>query len=39
MDHGSDRHSYVPAAPRKEVFEPLDRVVAKCGPEFRFFLI
>ena len=32
LDHGSDRHSYVPAAPRKEVFEPLDKVVAKMWP-------
>jgi acetylornithine deacetylase/succinyl-diaminopimelate desuccinylase-like protein len=32
MEHGSDRHSYVPPAPRKEVFEPLDKVVAKMWP-------
>ena len=32
LDHGSDRHSYVPAAPRKEVFEPLDKVVARMWP-------
>jgi acetylornithine deacetylase/succinyl-diaminopimelate desuccinylase-like protein len=32
LDHGSDRHSYVPAAPRKEVFDPLDKVVAKMWP-------
>jgi acetylornithine deacetylase/succinyl-diaminopimelate desuccinylase-like protein len=32
LDHGSNRHSYVPAAPRKEVFEPLDKVVAKMWP-------
>jgi acetylornithine deacetylase/succinyl-diaminopimelate desuccinylase-like protein len=32
MDHGSGRHSFVPAAPRKEVFEALDRVVAKMWP-------
>ena len=32
MDHGSDRHSYVPPAPRKEVFEPLEKVVAKMWP-------
>ena len=32
MDHGSDRHSYVPPAPRKEVFDPLDKVVAKMWP-------
>jgi acetylornithine deacetylase/succinyl-diaminopimelate desuccinylase-like protein len=32
LDHGSDRHSYVPAAPREEVFDPLDKVVAKMWP-------
>ena len=32
MDHGSDRHSYVPPAPRKEVFDSLDKVVAKMWP-------
>ncbi|MGO9572992.1 MAG: M20/M25/M40 family metallo-hydrolase [Terriglobales bacterium] len=32
MDHGSDRHSYVPPAPRQEVFEPLEKVVAKMWP-------
>jgi acetylornithine deacetylase/succinyl-diaminopimelate desuccinylase-like protein len=32
MDHGSERHSYVPPAPRKEVFEPLDQVVAEMWP-------
>jgi acetylornithine deacetylase/succinyl-diaminopimelate desuccinylase-like protein len=32
MDHGSDRHSYVPPAPRKEVFDALDKVVAKMWP-------
>jgi len=32
MDHGSDRHSFVPPAPRKEVFEPLEKVVAKMWP-------
>jgi len=32
MDHGSDRHSYVPPAPRKEVFDPLEKVVAKMWP-------
>ncbi len=32
LDHGSDRHSYVPVAPRKEVFDPLDKVVAKMWP-------
>ncbi len=25
MDHGSDRHSYVPPAPRREVFDPLEK--------------
>jgi acetylornithine deacetylase/succinyl-diaminopimelate desuccinylase-like protein len=32
MDHGSDRHSYVPPAPREEVFGPLDKVVAEMWP-------
>jgi acetylornithine deacetylase/succinyl-diaminopimelate desuccinylase-like protein len=32
MDHGSDRHSYVPPAPLKEVFDPLDKVVAEMWP-------
>ena len=32
LDHGSDRHSYVPPAPRKEVFDPLEKVVAKMWP-------
>ncbi len=32
MDHGSDRHSYVPPAPREEVFGPLDKVVAAMWP-------
>jgi len=32
MDHGSDRHSYVPPPPRKEVFDPLDKVVAQMWP-------
>src|SRR5882672_9537628 len=32
MDHGSDRHSYVPPAPRKEVFDPLEKVVAEMWP-------
>jgi acetylornithine deacetylase/succinyl-diaminopimelate desuccinylase-like protein len=32
MDHGSDRHSYVPAAPRKDVFDALDKVVAEMWP-------
>ena len=32
MDHGSDRHSYVPPAPREEVFGPLDKIVAAMWP-------
>jgi acetylornithine deacetylase/succinyl-diaminopimelate desuccinylase-like protein len=32
MDHGSDRHSYVPSAPRKDVFDPLDKVVTRMWP-------
>jgi acetylornithine deacetylase/succinyl-diaminopimelate desuccinylase-like protein len=32
MDRGSDRHSYVPPPPRKEVFDPLDKVVAEMWP-------
>ena len=32
MDHGSDRHSYVPPPPRKDVFDPLQKVVAKMWP-------
>jgi acetylornithine deacetylase/succinyl-diaminopimelate desuccinylase-like protein len=32
LDHGSDRHSYVPPAPRQEVFGPLDKVVAAMWP-------
>lgn len=32
MDHGSDRHSYVPPAPRREVFDALDKIVAKMWP-------
>ena len=32
LDHGSDRHSYVPPAPRKEVFDPLEKIVAKMWP-------
>jgi len=32
MDRGSDRHSYVPPAPRKEVFDALDKVVAEMWP-------
>ena len=32
MDHGSDRHSYVPPPPRKDVFDPLEKVVAQMWP-------
>jgi acetylornithine deacetylase/succinyl-diaminopimelate desuccinylase-like protein len=32
MDHGSDRHSYVPPAPRKEVFDPLGKVAGEMWP-------
>lgn len=32
MDHGSDRHSYVPPPPRKDVFDPLQKVVAQMWP-------
>ena len=32
MDHGSDRHSYVPSAPRNEVFDALDKIVAQMWP-------
>jgi len=32
MDHGSDRHSYVPAPPRKEVFDALDKIVPEMWP-------
>jgi len=32
MDHGSDRHSYVPSAPRKEVFDALDKIVSEMWP-------
>jgi acetylornithine deacetylase/succinyl-diaminopimelate desuccinylase-like protein len=32
LDHGSGRHSYVPAAPRKEVFDALDKIAAKMWP-------
>lgn len=32
MDRGSDRHSYVPPAPRKDVFDALDKVVAEMWP-------
>jgi len=32
MDHGSDRHSYVPAAARKDVFDALDKIVAEMWP-------
>jgi acetylornithine deacetylase/succinyl-diaminopimelate desuccinylase-like protein len=32
LDHGSDRHSYVPPPPRKDVFDPLEKVVARMWP-------
>ena len=32
MDHGSDRHSYLPPPPRREVFDPLEKVVAQMWP-------
>jgi acetylornithine deacetylase/succinyl-diaminopimelate desuccinylase-like protein len=32
MDHGSNRHSYVPPAPRRDVFDPLEKVVAQMWP-------
>jgi acetylornithine deacetylase/succinyl-diaminopimelate desuccinylase-like protein len=32
MDHGSDRHSYIPPAPRKDVFDALDKIVAEMWP-------
>jgi len=32
MDHGSDRHSFVPPAPRKEVFDALRDVLAQMWP-------
>ncbi len=32
MDHGSNLHSYVPPPPLKEVFDPLDEVVAQMWP-------
>jgi acetylornithine deacetylase/succinyl-diaminopimelate desuccinylase-like protein len=32
LDHGSDRHSYVPPPPRKEVFDPLEKVAAAMWP-------
>jgi len=32
MDRGSNRSSYVPPEPRKEVFTPLDKVVAEMWP-------
>jgi acetylornithine deacetylase/succinyl-diaminopimelate desuccinylase-like protein len=32
MDHGSNRHSYPPPAPRKDVFDPLEKVVAQMWP-------
>lgn len=37
MDHGSNRHSYVPPAPRKEVFDPLDKIVAEMWPGIPVF--
>jgi acetylornithine deacetylase/succinyl-diaminopimelate desuccinylase-like protein len=32
MDHGSDRHSFVPPPPRKDVFDPLTQVVTQMWP-------
>jgi acetylornithine deacetylase/succinyl-diaminopimelate desuccinylase-like protein len=32
LDHGSDRHSFVPPPPRKEVFGPLEKVAAQMWP-------
>jgi acetylornithine deacetylase/succinyl-diaminopimelate desuccinylase-like protein len=32
MDHGSERHSYVPPAPRRDVFDPLEKIVAQMWP-------
>jgi len=32
MDHGSERHSYVPPAPRKDVFDALDKIVGEMWP-------
>lgn len=32
LDHGSDRHSFVPPPPRKDVFDPLEKVVAQLWP-------
>jgi acetylornithine deacetylase/succinyl-diaminopimelate desuccinylase-like protein len=32
LDHGSDRHSFVPPPPRKDVFGPLEQVVAQMWP-------
>jgi acetylornithine deacetylase/succinyl-diaminopimelate desuccinylase-like protein len=32
LDHGSDRHSFVPPAPQREVFDALDKVVARMWP-------
>ena len=32
MDHGSNRSGYVPPQPRKEVFDPLDKIVAEMWP-------
>ena len=32
LDHGSDRHSFVPPPPRKDVFDALQQVVAQMWP-------
>ncbi|MGB0040357.1 MAG: M20/M25/M40 family metallo-hydrolase, partial [Terriglobales bacterium] len=32
LDHGSDRHSFVPPAPRQDVFDALRQVVAEMWP-------
>jgi acetylornithine deacetylase/succinyl-diaminopimelate desuccinylase-like protein len=32
LDHGTDRHSYVPPPPRKDVFDPLERVAGEMWP-------
>ncbi len=32
LDHGSNRHSFVPPPPRKDVFGPLEKVVAQMWP-------
>jgi len=32
MDHGSDRHSFGPPPPLKEVFDPLEKLVAQMWP-------